>query len=215
MENVPTGENDFPQVDVRIIDSGELNEGEDDGVPDLKEGEYEDYPEDDDSNTEEPSVAFEISKNMKDAGSQAFKQGDIVNALKLWEKSLRYLDVHPVLPDDTNKDLKVNFNTIRVQLNLNLSIGSLKLNKNSQAESYATKAIRVPPLNPSEIVKGLYRRSLSKSNRNNFDDALSDLNSALKIKPNDEVILNQINVLNKKLDNFKSKQKQIYAKMFE
>lgn len=41
LENIQTGENDYPTVDVRIVDSGLVKEGEDDGVPPLSIGEHE------------------------------------------------------------------------------------------------------------------------------------------------------------------------------
>lgn len=41
LENIQTGENDYPTVDVRIVDSGLVREGEDDGVPPLSIGEHE------------------------------------------------------------------------------------------------------------------------------------------------------------------------------
>ncbi|TIB97269.1 hypothetical protein E3Q18_02684 [Wallemia mellicola] len=178
LENIQTGENDYPTVDVRIVDSGLVKEGEDDGVPPLSIGEHEDYPEDDEADSENPEVALKIAKYYKDKGADAFKQQNHSVAVNEWEKALRYLDVNPVLPDETKNEIKAEYSQTRVQLYLNVSIAALKLNKPAVAESMATKAIRTPPTKGQDIAKGLYRRALAKSARKNDHSALDDLNHA-------------------------------------
>ncbi|TIA94146.1 hypothetical protein E3P81_00357 [Wallemia ichthyophaga] len=213
LENTQTVDNDFPAVDVRIVDSGLVREGEDDGVPPLSIGDHEDYPEDDDAETEKPEVALEIAQSIKDKGAQCFKQQDVEGALDQWEKAIRYLDVNPVLPEETANVTKALYSTTRVQLYLNASLAALKLNKAPVAESMATKAIRVPPTKSQDIAKGLYRRALAKSARKNDAGALDDLHYAIKVEPQDKNIHSQIATLEKKVEGFKLKEKQVYSKM--
>lgn len=174
-----------------------------------------DYPEDDDAETEKPEVALEIAQSVKDKGTEIFKQQDVEGALYQWEKALRYLDVNPVLPEDTANATKALYSTTRVQIYLNTSLAALKLNKAHLAESMATKAIRVPPTKSQDIAKGLYRRALAKSARKNDAGALDDLQHATKVEPQDKNIKNQIAIVEKKMKDFKLKEKQVYSKMFE
>jgi hypothetical protein len=48
------------------------------------------------------------------------------HALAKWQKALRYLDVHPVLPDDASPELAEEFNTLRTPLLLNSALAAFK-----------------------------------------------------------------------------------------
>ncbi|KAF8199467.1 peptidyl-prolyl cis-trans isomerase [Pholiota molesta] len=98
-----------PYIPIIIADCGELSPDD----PSLKEAPeaqaddpYEDYPVDEDRDTENPEIALEIAKAVREVGNKLFKEGRTEEALQKYQKSLRYLDVHPVLPEDTPEAVK-------------------------------------------------------------------------------------------------------------
>jgi len=67
---------------------------------------WEDYPTDQEGLKEEDVAGhLEIAKQLKALGAGEFKEGKVDAAAKLWEKGIRYLDVHPFLPEETGKEL--------------------------------------------------------------------------------------------------------------
>jgi peptidyl-prolyl isomerase D len=82
-----------PTAPIVIADCGEitdLSELENAETTD-SEDPYEDFPEDEDRNTEDPQVALTIAKALKDLGGKLFKEGKQIDALNKWES--KYLQV--------------------------------------------------------------------------------------------------------------------------
>jgi peptidyl-prolyl isomerase D len=112
-----------------ITDSGELSPSD----PSLTESvvasdgdPYEDYPEDDSSNTQDPAVALAAASLLRELGTACWKEGSAANALDKWQKALRYLDVHPILPDDAPAELADEFTALRTPLLLNSAHAAFK-----------------------------------------------------------------------------------------
>jgi peptidyl-prolyl isomerase D len=87
---------------------------------------YEDYPEDDTRDTQNPAVALEAARMLRELGTARWKEGTAADALAKWQKALRYLDVHPVLLDEASPELVEEFNTLRTPLLLNLALAAFK-----------------------------------------------------------------------------------------
>jgi peptidyl-prolyl isomerase D len=49
---------------------------------------YEDYPSDEDRDTENPEVALEIAKAVREVGNKLFKEGKVDEALQKYESEL-------------------------------------------------------------------------------------------------------------------------------
>lgn len=49
---------------------------------------YEDYPADEDSDTEKPEVALQIAKDVREYGNQLFKEGKTEEALQKYQSEL-------------------------------------------------------------------------------------------------------------------------------
>jgi peptidyl-prolyl isomerase D len=88
MEHYPTGSGDVPTAPIIISDCGVLPPDD----PSLKEDPtanledpYEDYPTDEDRDTENPEVALEIAKAVRDLGNKLFKEGKADGALQKYE----------------------------------------------------------------------------------------------------------------------------------
>ncbi|KIY69011.1 40 kDa cyclophilin [Cylindrobasidium torrendii FP15055 ss-10] len=212
VENFPTLSGDKPEKDILIADCGTLAE-----LPPLEDGDgdvYEDWPDDEERDTEKPEVALEIATKIRELGNGAFKAGKMAEALDKWEKALRYLDVHPVLPDETPADLKEKYIALKSALLLNSALAGAK-SKPSVGIKFASRALDMsPPLSDSDKAKALYRRALCHVAQHNEDDALEDLTAANKIVPSDAAISNELTKVKQRLQEKKAKAKKQFAKMF-
>jgi len=87
---------------------------------------YEDYPDDDSRDTQDPAVVLEAARTLRELGTARWKDGSAADALAKWQKALRYLDVHPVLPDDAPSELADEFTALRTPLLLNSALAAFK-----------------------------------------------------------------------------------------
>lgn len=75
IEANPTSSGDVPTLPVKIAKSGELAAGEDDGIPAPVGGDvYEDFPDDDDNDVQNPEVAQRIASDIKQIGNNLYKE---------------------------------------------------------------------------------------------------------------------------------------------
>ena len=129
VENYSTNSGDVPTDPIVITDAGELSPSDpcltetivaSDGDP------YEDYPEDDSHDTQDTAVALEAARTLRELGTARWKDGSAADALAKWQKALRYLDLHSVLPDDASSELADEFTALRTPLLLNSALAALK-----------------------------------------------------------------------------------------
>ena len=97
IENFPTTSGDVPTAPIVITDCGVLSSEELAQLSAVKSDKvdpYEDYPTDEDSNTEKPEVALQIAKDVREYGNQLFKEGKTEEALQKYqsELSLQFFD---------------------------------------------------------------------------------------------------------------------------
>ncbi|KAJ3087710.1 hypothetical protein HK102_010466, partial [Quaeritorhiza haematococci] len=237
IENIATGANDRPVVPVLIASAGEIPEGADDGVPPPEDGDlYADYPEDQplaeakDENdiSSQPREFSKIATECKAMGNELFKKGEYEKAVAKYEKAVRYSEaVHPSPEDidELDEAAKKTLISVVVSSSLNAAMCHLKVSAYPSAISTATRVLGIidripsskyPTLAPtdSDKCKALFRRGQARSKMNQFDDALVDLNEALKLAPEDKLIQREIAVVNKVLKERKEKEKKMYQKMF-
>ncbi|KAG7451661.1 uncharacterized protein BT62DRAFT_1072207 [Guyanagaster necrorhizus] len=159
IETTKTGPQDKPEDEVLIVQAGEITESE------LAEGviEAEDYPEDDERAEQfqnDPDLALEIAVKSKDVGASLWKAGKPVDALHSWLKAVRYLDVHPVLPDDSPQTLRDTFKSTRIAVLLNVALAGSKINAETGV-AVATRVLGIEGLSDLDRAKALYRRGVS------------------------------------------------------
>ncbi|KAG8909905.1 peptidyl-prolyl cis-trans isomerase cpr6, partial [Tulasnella sp. 408] len=227
LERVPCKAGDAPEEAVVIAKSGELAEGEDDGVPEQSaDGDkYEDYPEDESSEGDvqaNPELCIKIAENIKAVGTQLFKEKKIAGALEKFEKSIRYLDVHPVLPESAPQELKDRYNTVLTPLLLNCALCALRLPKpnNQLVIKYATRLIDREEfgkvkLKEEDKGKVYYRRALGYIGSHQEEEAWADLMKAKEAAPTDPAIAKEITTLKEAQEAKKKKEKNAYKKMFQ
>ena len=88
IENFPTKSGDVPTAPIIIADCGVLSPEELAQFSTTKSDKvdlYEDYPMDEDSNTENPEVALKIAKDVREYGNKLFKEGKTEEALQKYQ----------------------------------------------------------------------------------------------------------------------------------
>ncbi|KAI0273136.1 hypothetical protein BGY98DRAFT_936388 [Russula aff. rugulosa BPL654] len=115
IENYMTSDSDIPINPIIIVDAGELSPND----PFLTQpvvasdgDSYEDYPEDDLYDTQDPKVVSEVASTLCKLGNTCWKENVAANTLTKWQKVLRYLDVH----HDTLEDLADEFIALHTPL---------------------------------------------------------------------------------------------------
>ncbi|KAH9968179.1 peptidyl-prolyl cis-trans isomerase Cpr7 [Russula dissimulans] len=221
VENYPTSSGDVPADPITITDAGELSPSDpslletvvaSDGDP------YEDYPDDDSRNTEDPAVALEAARALRELGTARWKDGATADALAKWQKALRYLDVHPVLPDDAAPGLEDEFGALRTPLLLNSALAALKAPGGIPGARIALDAtnyaLKLPKLSDSDRAKALYRNGLAQVTLKEFEEAEKVFQEALSLAKDDKAIAGELEHLRQRRKAQRDKEKAAYKKLF-
>ncbi|KAF8752197.1 peptidyl-prolyl cis-trans isomerase [Rhizoctonia solani] len=215
IENSPTSSGDAPVAPCVITKCGELTSDDElqlaNEVP--SDGDkYEDYPEDDDSDVQTNTQrALEIAKEIKEVGTRLHKEGKLELALDKYQKAIRYLDVHPVMPQDAPPHTREEFTALLTPLLLNSALAAIKVNKASVALAATTRALALQPeIAANDKGKAYYRRALAHSLQHDEDEAEADLKEALNIVPGDEAIKNELAKLQQRKKEKREKEKKAF-----
>ncbi|KAF8499474.1 peptidyl-prolyl cis-trans isomerase [Hysterangium stoloniferum] len=220
IERLPTLEGDVPTQPVVIAKSGVLEPTD----PFLSESasssdgdKYEDFPEDDDSNTENPEIALSIAKEIREIGNKLFKEGKAVEALSKYQKSIRYLDVHPVMPDGSSPELEESYKTLLAPLLLNSALAALKVPSPANytlAVQNTTRALDRLQLSDADKAKALYRRALAYGGMKSDDEAQADLTQASHLVKGDAIILAELEKVKQRKKAAREKEKKAFKGLF-
>ena len=134
-------------------------------------------------------------------------------------ESIRYLDVHPVLPEGSPDTLLHSYRALLVPLLLNSALCAMKLQPRPNpplAVKYTTRALNINDyeLSPTDKGKALYRRALAAIALKDEDDAFQDLQAANTIVPDDVAIKAELTKLKGKQKEKREKEKKAYKNMF-
>lgn len=218
LENLPT-QSDKPVKDAIIADCGELSESEattaDTKTADAYGDEYEDFPEDEVKGDEVLSVSkiLKIASDCKDFGNKAFKAGDLSVALDKYQKGLRYLNEDPSL-DGEPADSKDKLEVLRISLNSNAALMSLKLSAWEDTIRSADGALAVASITGKDKAKALYRRGFAQVRLKDEDAALQSLEEARKLAPEDAAINKELAAIKQAVAARLAKEKAAYKKFF-
>ncbi|KAG6895748.1 hypothetical protein C0992_012866 [Termitomyces sp. T32_za158] len=221
IENYPTSSGDIPTSPVIIADSGVLSPDD----PSLAESAvnngdvYEDYPDDEDRDVQKSEIALDIAKAVREIGNKLFKEGKIEEALSKYQKSIRYLDVHPVLPEDALPELKDSYDALLAPLLLNSALAAIRSQPLSSqnadiAIKNTTRALDRLELNAADKAKALYRRALAKVIKKDEDEAERDLIEASKLVPEDGAIAGELAKVRQQKKEKREKEKKAFKKLF-
>ncbi|KAF2842060.1 peptidyl-prolyl cis-trans isomerase D [Patellaria atrata CBS 101060] len=218
IENLATAPGDKPFKDATIVDCGELT-GEDydkavEKIADSTGDPYEDFPEDQGSDIPGPEI-LKIASELKELGNKAFKSGEITLGLAKYQKGLRYLHEYPEPQENDPPELGKQLSSLKFTLYNNSSLLQIKLKEWDAALSSASNALEVPGTTDAEQGKAMYRRALARSGKKADDEAVEDLEEALKRVPGDPAITSELNAVKKRAQERLKKEKAAYKKFFD
>jgi len=149
---------------------------------------------------------IESATNSKEEGNALFKEKKFSEAIECYRQGIKTLDYRWGATPVEEK----NMETLRVILNSNAAMCSLKINNLDDAVGFCNTAIELDPFN----TKALYRLSEAYIGLSNFEKATEVINKCLEIDPNDALFKRQAAICKKKEKEFKASEKKMYAKMF-
>jgi len=218
IENMKT-QSDKPIKDVVIADCGELMGADADNLPqkqpDSTGDPYEDYPDDQASSRElSATEILKIATDLKGYGNTAFKNNDIDTALKKYQKGVRYLQENPEAIDAEPKDIPEKLNQLRINLHSNSALCYNKQQKYNESISSATYALETSGISNADKGKAYYRRAIAHGGLKDEDQAITDLEAALKCVPDDSNATNELAKIRKRSAERSTKEKAAYKKFF-
>ncbi|KAF2753515.1 peptidyl-prolyl cis-trans isomerase 1 [Pseudovirgaria hyperparasitica] len=218
IENLPCPSGDKPSKQATIVDCGELKGADYEAATEKKADAtgdpYEDFPEDQQSGDWKGTDIVNIATELKDMGNKAFKAGDISLGVDKYQKGLRYLNEYPTPLESDPKELEGQLSALRFSLHSNSALLQLKLKQNDAALDSATKALGQKGVSEQDKGKALYRRALARAAKKDEEEAIKDLEQALKHVPGDSNITNELASLKKKVKERREKEKKAYSKAF-
>ncbi|KAJ7092843.1 peptidyl-prolyl cis-trans isomerase [Mycena belliarum] len=214
IENFPTKPGDVPSAPVIIADCGILAPDD----PSLEESAtdgHEDYPEDDEADVQDPAVALRIATETRALATALYKEGKLQPALEKYQKSVRYLDVHTLLPEDA-AEMQAAYDALLAPLLLNTALIAVRAQPPSPevAVQAASRALSTLKLAPADQAKALYRRALAHVLLKDEDAVEKDLREALVHAPADAAIAAELAGVQRRRKEQREKQKKAYSKMF-
>ncbi|THG10556.1 hypothetical protein TEA_005641 [Camellia sinensis var. sinensis] len=192
IEHVNTGDNDYPTLDVTIIDCGEIPEGADDGISNFfKDGDvYPDWPADLDVKPDKISWWMIAVDSIKAFGNEQYKwllsafriqKQDYKMALRKYRKALCYLDVCWEMEEDIDEEESSSLRKTKSQIFTNSSACKLKLGDLQGALLDTDLAMR----DGEDNVKALFRQGQAYMALNDVDAAVESFKKALELEPSD------------------------------
>lgn len=137
---------------------------------------------------------------LKDQGGAFFTQKNYPEAIIAYSKACEMIEAHPL---STSSPLWI-------ACKINLSLSSININDYVSAAAHATAALSVDP----ENVKALYRRGVARNHLGSPDEALQDLNAALKLEPDNKAVKTEIVKSKKLIVEARQKEKSAFGKIF-
>ncbi|EGR30370.1 peptidyl-prolyl cis-trans isomerase, putative [Ichthyophthirius multifiliis] len=143
----------------------------------------------------------EIGKKYKEEGNQAFKQGKMEEAVKLYDQGIDYVDFGNEVNGSTE---------LRMTLYLNQSAVLMKQQKWEKVVKNCDIVIEKQPVN----VKALFRRGNARLNLGDLDQAKADLTKAHDLDKENQEIISSLRVLANKQKELVQKQKKMWGGLF-
>ncbi|MCJ1423944.1 peptidyl-prolyl cis-trans isomerase cpr6 [Sticta canariensis] len=211
-------QSDKPVHEVTIVDCGQLSGDEasktGERVADSTGDPYEDFPEDQGGDFKGPEI-LKIAKELKEYGNKAFKAGDLNLALDKYQKGLRYLNEYSETLDEDPVELAQQLTTIRFSLHSNSALLQIKVKAFNDALKSASNAIELEKIPDADRAKAYYRKALANGGLKDDDQAVEDLEEALKLAPNDAAIKKELGIVKKKRADQEKKEKAAYKRFFD
>lgn len=158
---------------------------------------------------------IKIARELKDYGNKAFKAADLNLALDKYQKGLRYLNQYPQASNEDHTEIQQQLTDIRFTLNSNSALLQIKLKAFDDALRSASNAVELSNIGDTEKAKAYYRKALASIGLKDDEEAIKDLNEALKLAPGDAAILKELRLVRKKAADRAEKEKAAYKRFFD
>ncbi|KAI8988999.1 peptidyl-prolyl cis-trans isomerase Cpr7 [Trametes punicea] len=224
IENTETGSGDVPVEPCIIADCGQLSPDDPSLVePSAADGDvYEDYPEDQDPIDgkdigDSPEAALKIAREVREVGNKLFKDGKYDEALRKYQKAIRYLDFHLDLPEDKPPELKDSFEALLAPLLLNSALAAIRAGGSANARlalRVTDRAIASLELNDADKAKALYREALAHVMLKEDEEAEEALAKAHNLVKDDKAIIAELEKVRSRLREKREREKKQYKKLF-
>ncbi|OJT06804.1 Peptidyl-prolyl cis-trans isomerase D [Trametes pubescens] len=224
VENTETASGDVPVEPCVIADCGEISPDDPSlAEPAAADGDvYEDYPEDQDPVDGQdvlasPETALKIARSVREVGNKLFKEGKHEDALRKYQKAIRYLDYHLELPEDRPPELKDSFQALLAPLLLNSALAAIRAGGAPNARlalRVTDRAIATLALNDADKAKALYREALAHVVLKEDDEAEEALVKAHALVKEDQAIIGELEKVRGRLRGKRDKEKAQFKKMF-
>lgn len=158
---------------------------------------------------------IKIATELKEFGNRAFKGGDLNIGLDKYQKGLRYLNEYPEATDNDAPELAKQLTSIRFTLHSNSALLQVKLKAFEDAQKSASNALDLGRMSEADRAKAYYRRALAKAGLKEDEEAVKDLDEALKLAPGDASITKELGAVKKRAAEQVKKEKAAYKKFFD
>lgn len=175
---------------------------------------YEDFPQDQEGGPKGPEVVT-IAGELKDFGNKAFKAGDLDLALAKYQKGLRYLNEYPEPSDEDPPELGGRITSIRFSLHSNSALIQIKTRAFDDALKSANNAVEIADIADADKAKAYYRKALASIGLKDDEQALKDLEEAIKLAPGDAAITRELGLAKRKATEQAKREKAAYKKFFD
>ena len=186
--------------------------------PDETGDPYEDYPDDEKGADEEELSGdriLKIATDLKGYGNTAFKGKKLALALEKYQKGLRYLHEYPEKKENDSPDLESNLDQLKITLHSNSAQCQVKMEQYQAAHKSASAALDMPKVSDADKGKLYYRRATASVGLKNEEEAIGDLEMALKSVPGDPNAQNELRRLKVKAAEADKKEKAAFKKFFQ
>ncbi|XP_055677064.1 peptidyl-prolyl cis-trans isomerase D [Lutzomyia longipalpis] len=213
MEKFTTDEG-TPTADIVIENCGEIYEGMDWGFcdNDATNDKLPPYPLDWDDSVLEFNIEQMVSilTRIRNAGNYHFKNGNNVEAIRRYNKAIRYYQFFSnsttlSAPDRCQLEKANAINCV------NIAAVHMKSNNFVETIQVCSEALKLHPTNS----KALFRRGQAEIELKNYENAISDLKRAYNLVPESKVILDEFNRAKQFLMEYRDKEKKSFQKMFK
>ncbi|KAK9500153.1 hypothetical protein O3M35_001467 [Rhynocoris fuscipes] len=147
------------------------------------------------------------AKNLKERGTQYFKNEKFETAVKLYKKALEFIDSDAGFEDELLSDRSA----VLLALHLNIAMSHLKLKNFTNAKNSCDTALEMDP----NSLKALFRRGQALLQLSEPALAKKDFEKVVELEPTNKAAVAQINICIQKQKEIHTKEKKMYANMFE
>jgi peptidyl-prolyl isomerase D len=187
------------------IDScGEVKEGEDDGVVVDPSDPFPLFPSD--GEAMQPDKLLEVSEKVRELGNALFKQGKWEEAIRKYDKSVRYTEVD----ESPTPEEETAMQKARVLSLLNRAAAALKLGRFEQAKRDCQAVLVLD----SDSGKARLRLGQALCGLKEDEEGLKELEKAQKLLMGEKGVESLIAQTKKRIVDEKKKQAQVWSKMF-